>query len=114
MHAEVRAIRDASPQRRDRDMGLYELLHVELASSLLLRFGEAPGFERRFADGAIVACEGPSCGSCAALIADVGFIGGVWLLEHDVAGSVGWRRYTADSFYEATVARAVPHRSTVH
>jgi hypothetical protein len=114
VHAEVRAIRDASPQRRDRDMSLYDLLHVELASSLLLRPGESPGFERRFVHGAVVACEGPSCGSCAALISDVGFIGGVWLLEHDLAGGSGWRRYTADAFYEATVSRSVPHRSAVH
>lgn len=113
VHAEVRAILEAVPLRRTVDLGLYDLLHVELATTLLLRPGENPGFERRVVDGAMVACDGPSCGGCAALISDVGFVGGVWLFEYNTVGWAGWRRYTADAFYEATVGRAVPH-PTVH
>ena len=59
VHAEARAIREVGSSLVD-----LELVHVELA----------PG-------DAIVACDGPSCPSCAALILDVRFVGGVHLHE---------------------------------
>lgn len=101
VHAEARALRAAEDYRRNgHPPGPYDLLHVELAT-----------------DGGVVACAGPSCLPCAALILDVGFVGGVWLYEMGVppdeladAARRGiavpmrqfWRRYTAYDFYAST------------
>lgn len=121
VHAEVRALYAAALSRvpnLETSPVISELLHVELASMLMLQ-PAGPVKELRIdhyhvswgqathvvVPGALVACNGPSCGSCAALIADVGFIAGVWLFEASSAGWAGWRRYTSDEFYAATMAR---------
>lgn len=100
VHAEVRALRSAA----NRAMCVCDMLHVELAD-----------------DGDVVACDGPICWQCSREIVDVGFIAGVWLyeavgvhlLEQQLATatpitvqvSARWRRYTAEEFHLATLAR---------
>lgn len=117
VHAEVRAVRLAGWPRYG---GSSELVHVELASTLLVQpMGPvSAGVTEQGHEwsqtahvtipGAIAACNGPSCPSCAALIADVGFVGGVWLFEVAPAGvplPPRWRRYTAEEFYRTTLVR---------
>lgn len=122
VHAEVRAIREAelARVRNQYTDGFYELLHVELASGLDVRpdgpmrvdhgpLGVTWSQSARIAlPGVMLACDGPSCGPCASLIAEVGFIDGVWLFETSGSGWAAWRRYTAEQFYEATMARVRP------
>lgn len=95
VHAEERALRQAEVYRRNgHPPGPYDLIHVELG-----------------ADGGVVACDGPSCPRCAALILDVGFVGGVWLYKVQTFNADGsplhgmWCRYTALEFYRVTVER---------
>jgi hypothetical protein len=104
VHAEVRALREAVMYRRHHPAVPLDLVHVELA-----------------ADGGAVACEGPSCWQCSREILDVGFVVGVWLYEAvgarlleqqlttatPITVKVGeaWRRYTAEEFHCATLAR---------
>lgn len=113
IHAEVRALRAASVYRSSRvdaeQLALYDLLHVELCD---------PRMPVR--EGAVYACDGPSCMPCASLILDVGFVGGVWLYEDDVLlppvppaiRGKAWCRYTAEEFFDATVMRCVGGRHT--
>lgn len=111
VHAEVRAIYHATITRRlptlETGPTLCELLHVEVSP-----FQSRPtgGSSILHSEG-IVACDGPSCGPCAALIADVAFVAGVWLFERDGRGGAGWHRYTAEEFYEATVMRCAAERA---
>lgn len=70
VHAEMRALREAEVYTRYHGAGPWDLVHVELADPRM------PAHE-----GAVYACDGPSCMPCASLILDVGFIGGVWLYE---------------------------------
>jgi hypothetical protein len=95
----------------------YELMHVDLAPvvtqpvpSVMVKLGaDSVTFgriESRPPRQLVLACDGPSCASCAALIADVGFIAGVWLFENDESDgrcSACWHRYTADEFYAASL-----------
>jgi hypothetical protein len=118
VHAEVRAVVD-SLDYRSRGNGIdhlegatYDLLHVELAPAELVRIavdrdreGVPIGHAPYRLTGHVLACDGPSCGSCAALIADVAFIAGVWLFEASERGWAQWRRYSADEFYETTMQR---------
>lgn len=128
VHAETRAIYSAALARvpnLETSPITCDLLHVELAHALLLsplpggprveRQGDRLDIHVGLAElvtlpGVVVACDGPSCGSCAALISDVGFIAGVWLFERDGRGWAGWNRYTADEFYEATMMRVAVDR----
>lgn len=121
VHAEVRAIYATALARvpnLETSRIECDLLHIELAPVELMQpvpsvmvtlgadtvtFGR---MESRPSRGpGVIACDGPSCASCAALIADVTFIHGVWLFEHDGRGWAGWRRYLADEFYAASMAR---------
>lgn len=67
VHAEARALRQAD-QARQAKGGM--LLHLELVH--VERSGLGPD---------VVACDGPSCPTCAREILDVGFVAGVWLYE---------------------------------
>lgn len=109
VHAEMRALRAAAlylPNYADgMPDGTWELLHVELA-----------------ADGGVVACDGPSCVTCSREIADVGFVGGVWLYEREQwpdatggwDGRAQWRRYSAEEFHRTTLRSEEFLRTTLH
>ncbi len=124
VHAEVRALRAAAAYRAmGYPPGPYDLIHVELATGpgLVVDVVGSPYGTPIGQALYVVACDGPSCPGCAVQILDVGFISGVWLYERagcpyceageiPVAqqckrGAGGWRRYTAEEFHRASLAR---------
>lgn len=95
VHAEMRALEDATAYRAtytanfDR-VGLFDLLHVELAP-----------------DGGVVPCDGPRCAQCSKHIVDAGFVGGVWLyvntpplMREAHPQATMWLRYSVKAFHK--------------